>query len=235
MNRIISKIISIILAILSIFMPNTPDNNQNESNENDTNYEENYDAFEGKLDVYEYENKPVETTSFDYAAYMGVYKTNNTSQQEFKYKFEEVFGFQPTSNINCEYLGIFTVEGYNSPQEIYHYTIEDYTYDLFTDEFYKVYRQLCTDGSPWVGYVIPGGIETMEKSERIDALTDEMLEDFTKWTGYSLEYMAEHPKSFAIANVTEPYVRTTEGKIIQVVYRFTRAYGLPVDSLENQI
>lgn len=235
MNSIISKIISIILAILSIFMPNTPDNNQNESNENDTNYDENYEIFTGELDVYEHENKPVGTTSFDYAACMSVYKADNTSHQEFKNEFEKHFGFQPTSNINCEYLGIFTVEGYNSPQEIYHYTIEDYTYDLFTDEFYKVYRQLCTDGSPWVGYVIPGSIETMEKSERIDALTDEMLEDFTKWTGYSLEYMAEHPKTFAVANVTEPYVRTVDGKVIQVVYRFTRAYGLPIESLENRV
>ena len=235
MNTIISKIISIILAILSIFMPNTPDNNQNESNENDTNYGENYDAFEGELDVYEYVNKPVETTSFDYAAYMGVYKTNNTSQQEFKYKFEEVFGFQPTYNINCEYLGIFTVEGYNSPQEIYHYTIEDYTYDLFTDEFYKVYRQLCTDGSPWVGYVIPGNLDTMESSERTDALYEEMLSDFTEWTGYSLEYMTEHPDTFDVGCFTEPHMRTTDGKVIQVVYRFTRAYGLPIESLENRV
>ena len=233
MNALLSKILAIILAILSIFTPNAP----NDEPDNDVSNEphETYEVFAGKLDVYEYENKPVETTSFDYAACMSVYKNNNTSHQEFKDRFEEYFGFQPTCNINCEYMGIFIVEGYNNPQKIYHYTIEDYTYELFTDEFHKVYRQICTDGSPWVGYVIPGSIETMEKSERIDALTDEMLEDFTEWTGYSLEYMAEHPKSFAVANVTEPYVRTVDGKVIQVVYRFTRAYGLPIESLENRL
>lgn len=235
MNTFLSKIFAIILAILSIFIPNTPDNNQDENNENDTGYEENYEIFKGELDVYEYENKPVETISFDYAACLSVYKNNNTSHQEFKDKFEEVFGFQPTCDIKCEYMGTFIVDGYNSPQEIYHYTIEDYTYDLFTDEFYKVYRQICTDGSPWVGYVLPGNIDTMESSERTDTLYEEMLNDFTEWTGYNLEYMAEHPKSFAIANVTEPYVRTVDGRVIQVVYRFTRAYNLPIESLENQV
>lgn len=233
MNAIIAKIISIILAILSIFVPNTPDNNQNGNNENDTNYEENYEIFTSELDVYKYENKPVETISFNYAACMSVYKNNNSSHQEFKNKFEEIFGFQPTCKINCEYLGTFIVNGYDNPQKIYHYTIEDYTYDLFTDEFYTVYRQLCTDGSPWVGYVIPGNLDTMESSERTDALYEKMLSDFTEWTGYSLEYMTEHPESFDVGNFTEPHVRTTDGKIIQVVYRFTRAYELPIESLEN--
>lgn len=234
MSTFLSKFIAIILAILSIFIPNTPDNNQNENNENDTGYEENYEIFKCELDVYEYENKPVETISFDYAACLSVYKNNNTSHQEFKNKFEEYFGFPPTGNINCEYLGTFIVDGYASPQNIYHYTIEDYTYDLFTDEFYKVFRQICTDGSPWVGFVLPGNLDTMESSERTDALYEEMLDDFTEWTGYSLEYMEEHPESFDVGCFTEPYMRTTDGKVIQVVYRVTRAYGLPIESLENR-
>lgn len=234
MNAIISKIISVILAILSIFIPSTPDNNENNNTNSNTNIEEGYKIFTDELDVYEYENKPVETISFNYAACMSVYKNNNTSYQEFKNMFEEIFGFQPTGNINCEYLGTFIVNGCDNPQRIYYYTIEDYTYDLFTDDFYKVYRQICTDGSPWVGYVLPGSIETMEVSERTSALYYEMLDDFTEWTGYCLEYMKEHSESFDIGCVSEPYMRTTDGRVIQVVYRFTRAYGLPIESLKNR-
>lgn len=236
MNAIVSKIISIILAILSIFMPNIPDNNQDGNNESDTNYEENYEVFTGELDAYEYENKPVETISFDYAACMSVYKTNNTSQQEFKDKFEEVFGFQPTYEIKCKLIGTFIIDGYDKPTNVYHYTIEDYTYELLTQDFYTIERKFCTDGSPWVGFPVPGNLDTMDTSERVWNLVDEMNRDFLEWTGYDEEFIESHSDNFCFDRISVAgYMRTKDGQVTEVIFRYTRAFDLPIESLENQV
>ena len=237
MKIFFTKIISLILAFFSIFNP-TPDkgNDAEQPNQPEVDIVETYEVFNEELNVYEHKNlDSVGYSEYDCAAWLSVYKTDNTSQEEFKCKFEECFGFQPTYEIKCESLGKFIIDGYAEPQEIFHYYIEDYTYPLLKQDFYVIERKICTDGSPWVGFPVSGDIGNMEYCENFSQLVQDLEKEFYDWTGYDREFINANRDKFTFHYLSQAgYMRTDEGQVVQVVFWYIRAYGLPIESLENR-
>lgn len=185
-----------------------------------------YDKWEKPLEVYEHDNVVVHK-NLDKYAYISVYTTKRgkAKETEIKKEFKKAFGFEPTGTVECNYEGIYVVDGYNEPQQIYHYCIYDCTYPLLEDELCVVTKKICVDGSPWVGFAIKANeIDSIRCSE----LRRKMGEVFYEWTGYDSDYMRNND-NFAVGNIIWSTARTENNELIEIAYIFTRAYGITTD------
>jgi len=190
-----------------------------------------YEEFNSSIGLYEFKNIEKKEGSEDYYAYLSVYSTKNDSEQisSFKKEFKETFGFEPTSTINCKELGIFIVSGFDQPTKVYQLTVHDDTYPLITDEFYVVKKKICADGSAWVGFPMPCSLDDMDTSERARKLLSEMNSTFCEWTGYDYAYITANEDKFMVNMISQAgLMRTLDGKVTQVVYRYTRGVNMPV-------
>lgn len=223
---------------------NTSSNTQNntssksEETENKNNSssapQNNYSKFDKKIGVYETKNLPSVSSYYDNKcpAWIGVYSVgkNVKTENEIKEKFNAAFGYYANESVVCTYVGKYIIDGYNEAQEIYQYTIQDVTYLLLQDEFYVIKKKICDDGSAWVGFPVPGTLYTMDTSSRVSDLLNQMDEIFCEWTGYDMKYMRSNKDKFMIDMISVAgKMRTTDGKVIDVVYRYTRGVNMPVN------
>lgn len=188
-----------------------------------------------KIGVYETKNLPSVSNYYDdrCPAWISVYSVgkNAKTENEIKEKFNTAFGYYANENVVCTYVGKYIIDGYNEAEEIYQYTIQDLTYPLLQDELYVITKQLCDDGSAWVGFPVPGTLYTMDTSDRVSELINEMDKMFCEWTGYDMKYMRSHKDKFMIDMISVAgKMRTTDGKVIDVVYRYTRGVDMPVNN-----
>ena len=186
-----------------------------------------YNTFDKPLNEYVHMN--VKTEAGEYVAFMDVFMVDAKSNEEtLKLKFKEKFGFEPTGKISREYQGEYVVSGYTTPQHVYRYTISDSTYPLLEDEFYVITKKICADGSPWVGFSVPGNLDTMDTSSKVSKLLSEMNQLFCDWSGYDASYMASNDDKFMVNMISVAgWMRTKEGKVVEVIYRYTRGINVP--------
>lgn len=209
---------------------------ENESKNNTSSVpQNNYSKFDKKIGVYETKNLPSVSNYYDdrCPAWISVYSVgkNAKTENEIKEKFNTAFGYYANENVVCTYVGKYIIDGYNEAEEIYQYTIQDLTYPLLQDELYVITKQLCDDGSAWVGFPVPGTLYTMDTSDRVSELINEMDKMFCEWTGYDMKYMRSHKDKFMIDMISVAgKMRTTDGKVIDVVYRYTRGVDMPVNN-----
>ncbi len=218
--------------------PETTDKKEDSSNHSTTIPSQNesskpleYEKFSNSIGVYEFKNIEKKEGSEDYYAYLSVFSTKNDSEQiaSFKKEFEEIFGFEPTDTINCIELGTFMVSGLDKPTKVYQLSVYDDTYPLITDEFYVVKKKICADGSAWVGFPMPCSLDDMDTSERARKLLSEMNSTFCEWTGYDYSYITANDDKFMVNMISQAgLMRTLEGKVTQVVYRYTRGINMPI-------
>lgn len=190
-----------------------------------------YEEFSSSIGVYEFKNIGKKEGSEDYYAYLSVYSTKNDDEQisSFKKEFKETFGFEPTDTINIKELGTYMVSGFDKPTKVYQLTVYDDTYPLITDEFYVVKKKICADGSAWVGFPMPCSLDDMDTSERARKLLSEMNSTFCEWTGYDYAYITANEDKFMVNMISQAgLMRTLDGKVTQVVYRYTRGVNMPV-------
>ena len=190
-----------------------------------------YEKFGYSIGVYESKNIEKKEGSEDYYAYLSVYSTKKDSDQysSFKNKFSDIFGYEPVDTIECKELGTFVVTGFDKPTKVYQLTVYDDTYPLITDEFYVVKKKICADGSAWVGFPMPCSLDDMDTSERARKLLSEMNSTFCEWTGYDYAYITANEDKFMVNMISQAgLMRTLDGKVTQVVYRYTRGVNMPV-------
>lgn len=190
-----------------------------------------YEEFSSSIGVYEFKNIEKKEGSEDYYAYLSVYSTKNDSEQiaSFKKEFKEIFGFEPADTINCKELGTYMVSGFDEPTKVYQLSVHDDTYPLITDEFYVVKKKICADGSAWVGFPMPCSLDDMDTSERARKLLSEMNNTFCEWTGYDYAYITANEDKFMVNMISQAgLMRTLDGKVTQVVYRYTRGINMPI-------
>ncbi len=183
--------------------------------------------------VYVYEHKNVETAtgSDDYFAWLSVYCINDNTfnESDFKNEFQSIFGYMPTAEIQNKYVGEFIVDGYVGAQKIYQYTIEDSTYPLITDEFYVVKKKICADGSGWCGFPVPCSMDNMDNSQRVQNLLLEMREMFCEWYGVDYSYVTSNRDKFMANMISEAgLMRTEDGRVLNVIYRYIRGINMPI-------
>ena len=192
----------------------------------------NYKNFKYPVGVYQSKNLPSVSGYYDHdcPAWIGVYSVgkNKEISTEIKKEFEKSFGYEPLEKVKCTYIGKYFVNGYKGVQSIYQYTIEDLTYDLIIEDFYKLYYDFCDDGSPWVGFCAP--VTNYYESDIAQKYLREIDDYFCEVTGYTKEYMSANPKSFVTPYCviwSGPY-RTLDGQILdEITYVSLRAYNLP--------
>ncbi len=194
-----------------------------------------YERFTYSIGVYETKNLPSEDSYYDdrCPAWIGVYSVgkDNEIQEEIKERFRAEFGYTANSEVACTCIGTYYVEGYDTAKDVYQYTIKDLTYPLLTDEFYVITKQLCADGSAWVGFPVPGNLDTMDTSSRVSDLLNEMNRQFCEWTGYSMEYIQSNRDKFMVNMISVAgKMRTTDGQVLDVVYRYTRGLNMPINA-----
>lgn len=168
----------------------------------------------------------------EYAAVAEMYVCdydNVSAEKQLKKEFKTAFGFSATAQIIKEYVGEFTVDGYESSQKVYLYTIFDTTYPLFDDEPYKVLRHTCADGSPWVGFAVLATMDTLpteENTPRFEKLYDEMLAEFEKVMGMSIKKMQNNREKYYIGIISQAgTMRTKDGTLIDVLYIYCRDHA----------
>lgn len=213
-------------------------NNQNAESKNEnslTNQETvTYTRFDSAIDVYETKNLPNISTYYDNRcpAWIGIYSIgkNIAIETEIKTKFTARFGYEAKESVVCKLVGKYLVDGYTTPQDIYEYSITDLTYPLLLDEFYVINKQICEDGSGWVGFAAPGSMDSPDNAELVSQLEKECLRIFCEWTGYSREYvMTNCPEKFICYGIScAGYVRTKNGKVMEITYRYTRGINVPL-------
>ncbi len=184
-------------------------------------------VFDKPIGVYESKNLP--STHFlydeDCAAWISVYTVgkNEKNESEIKAEFKKAFGYDPQEKVKCTYVGEYNVKGYSGAQQIYQYSIEDYTYPLILFDFYELSWTITDDGCPWVGFCVP--MEDYYESEEAQKLLDKINSYFYETSGYSEEYVKAHPDNFDQNYCliwSGPY-RTKDGKIIdQITWIFKR-------------
>lgn len=189
-----------------------------------------YDKFSGKISVYQSKNLPSTHSYYDEycPAWMSVYTIGKSENNiaDFKKEFKKTFGYVPEEKIECKYMGKYQVEGYNGPQDVYRYTVEDSTYQLLFSDFYTVETAVCDDGCPWTGFCVPYSIDELTYDEKKNELIHEMLTTFYDYSGYSKEYVDKSDKFTTPYHLIEsgPY-RTKDGKIISdITWYFVRGY-----------
>ncbi|MGN0492246.1 MAG: hypothetical protein ACI4F7_01250 [Acutalibacteraceae bacterium] len=194
-----------------------------------------YSKFDKQIGVYETKNLPSVSSYYDdrCPAWIGVYSIGKSEiiEKEIIEKFNVSFGYYANESVACSYVGRYTVDGYDEPKEIYQYTIQDLTYPLLDDEFYVITKKICDDGSAWVGFPVPGNLDTMDTSYRVSQLLNQMDQMFCEWTGYSMEYMRSNKDKFLIDMVSVAgKVRTKDGQVLDIVYRYTRGVNMPINN-----
>lgn len=192
-----------------------------------------YNKFKEKLYVYKSDNVERKDGSGEHYAYLSVYTTeDNEAQMDlFKKKFADTFGFSPVDTVVCESLGMFIVDGYDAPQAVFNYYVYDDTYNLFTDKFYVIKKQLCDDGSAWVGFPIPHSLDERWHNSRVSKLEKEMNRIFCEWTGYEYSFIKANPDKFCVETISEAGImRTKEGELQHVIYYYTRGVNMPVST-----
>ena len=121
------------------------------------------------------------------------------------------------------------VDGYEGAQKIYQYTIEDSTYPLITDEFYVVKKKICADGSGWCGFPIPCSMDNMDNSQRVQNLLLDMREMFCEWYDVDYSYVTSNRDKFMVNMISEAgLMRTEDGRVLNVVYRYIRGINMPI-------
>ena len=191
-----------------------------------------YEKWTRSLEVYEHDN--VELSKYlDKYAYLTVYTTERSAakEKEFANEFKKAFGFMPTCTIQCDYFGVYEVDGYDQPKAVYQYYIYDCTYPLLEDDFYVVHKEICADGSPWVGFCVRGDEVGTSKASK---LRDEAEKMFYDWTGYDYDYISGN-KSFAVHNVIWSTARTKNNELVEIAYIFIRGYNVTTDINGNPI
>lgn len=189
-------------------------------------------TFKEAIGVYDIRNLPSEHPLYEdrCAAWISIYTVgkNDGIESEMKSKFKDNFGYEAQEKVVCTCVGDYYVEGYNGVQKVYQYSIEDYTYPLIVDEFYKLSYSVCMDGSPWVGYCIPQ--ENYWESDKNAELSSKIDRYFCEISGYNSKYIMEHEDDFTGSSWvcwSGPY-RTKDGKIIdQIVWCYVRGFDVP--------
>ena len=93
---------------------------------------------------------------------------------------------------------------------------------VLEDKFFVVYTKVCDDGSPWVGFCVPGSLESHTAHEQLPELIEEMYIMFPEYSGFSWDYINSHPDKFNVNYLSEAWMITPEGETIQVVYHYIR-------------
>lgn len=191
-----------------------------------------YETFAHTIGIYTIQNLEKQKGSDDYYAHLSSYTLDKseTYRKEFIAKFASTFGYEPTAEIVCKTLGTYHIDGLKEPMEVYEFYINDGTYPLITDEFYLVKKKICADGSAWVGFPIPCSMDNMESSTRVSKLLTEMNNTFCNWTGYDYSYISQNKDKFMVNMISEAgKMRTLDGKVTDVIYRYTRGVNMPID------
>lgn len=182
-----------------------------------------------KTDNVKYETANDE--EYEYAAVAEMYVCGSDdakAEAKLKKEFKKAFGFTPTAKVTKEYIGRYAVDGWEEAQSIYCYQIYDTTYPLCENEMYTVYRQTCSDGSPWVGFCIYGTLDTYAaeaQTTRYQKLKEQMLEEFENVVGKSIEDMEEFPEKYSILQISQAgTMRTKDGTLVDVLYVCCRSY-----------
>lgn len=104
-------------------------------------------------------------------------------------------------------------------------------YPVLEHEYYDIYTQVCDDGSAWVGFAVPGNMDTMDTSSRVWNLMEDCVDIFCEWTGYSREYVMENRgDKFLVYMVSVAgYMETPDG-LCEVIFRYIRGVNMPVDT-----
>ena len=70
----------------------------------------------------------------------------------------------------------------------------------------------------------------LDTSAYMSQLLNEMFNTFCEWTGYSPEYVrANSPEKFICYGIScAGYVRTKDGKVMEIIYRYTRGINVPL-------
>lgn len=169
---------------------------------------------------------------YEYAAVAEMYvcgSEDTKAEASLKKEFKEAFGFTATAKVTKKYIGEFTVDGKEEAQKVYCYQIYDTTYPLCDNEMYVIYHQKCSDGSPWVGFCIYGTMDTLAteaNTTRYRKLEKQMLEEFEKVVGKSIEEMEKLPNKYSIDNISQAgTVRTKNRTLVDVLYIYCRSYA----------
>jgi len=188
-------------------------------------------TFTKSVNVYDHKNVETVKGSNNYFAWLSVYciSDNASNKNDFQNEFKSIFGYEPTAKIQSKYIGEFLVDGYEGVQKIYQYTIEDSTYPLITDEFYVVKKKICADGSGWCGFPVPYSMDNMDNSQRVRDLISEMHNIFCEWYGVDFLYVIANEKKFMTDMISEAgLMRTEDGRVFSVIYRYIRGINMPI-------
>lgn len=168
---------------------------------------------------------------YEYAAVAEMYVCGSDdakAEAKLKKEFKKAFGFTPTAKVTQKYIGRYAVDGRKEAQNVYRYQIYDTTYPLCDNEMYTVYRQTCSDGSPWVGFCVYGTLDTYAAetlTTRYQKLEKQMLEEFEKVIGKSIEEMEEFPDKYSILQISQAgTMRTKDGTLVDVLYILCRSH-----------
>ena len=188
-----------------------------------------YSPFEKVLNTYIVENVPFHVHEEElWAAQITYYTTEKDVHiaEEIVTAFESAFGYTPTRTVQITSLGKYYIDGVDGVT-VYKYEIWDNSVPLCDNPMYTVYEDICTDGSPWIGFCIYGSTfeeyEAFAATNEFYALYLEMLTRFEAATGHTLSYMREHPDQYAT-----PYLsfagktRTSDGQIRNVIFVYCR-------------
>lgn len=181
---------------------------------------------------YEYDNIKESTPYGNYYAWMRVYcvNDNTTNRANFKNEFKRIFGYEPTAEIQIEFVGEYLVDDYVYLQRVYEYSIKDSTYPLITDEFYVIKKKICSDGSGWCGFPVPCSMDDMDNSQRVQDLKSKMRKAFCEWYGVDYLYIVSNQDKFMVNMISElGVVRTTDGRILDAIYHYMRGVNMPVE------
>ena len=169
---------------------------------------------------------------YEFAAVVEMYACgydNAAAEKRMKKVFKSTFGFAATAEITKEYVGEFMVDGCESAQKVYLYTIFDTTYPLFDAKPYTVFHQTCADGSPWVGFAVLATMDTLpaeENTPRFEKLYDEMLAEFEKVMEMSIKKMQNNRDKYDIGIISQAgTMRTKDGTLIDVLYIYCRDHA----------
>lgn len=171
---------------------------------------------------------------FEYAAVAEMYvcsSDDTKAEAKLKKEFKKAFGFAATAKVTKKYIGRYIVDGWEDAQSVYCYQIYDTTYPLCDNEMYAVYHQMCSDGSPWVGFCVYGTLDTYAAetlTTRYQKLEKQMLEEFEKVVGKSIEEMEEFPDKYSILQISQAgTMRTKDGTLVDVLYILCRSHKEP--------
>ena len=197
-----------------------------------------YEKYNGQIGVYHCENVLVDGSDDEYTADMRVDLIGNSEENKIDFinHFEENFGFEPTAEINCTYIGKYVTDDTGEVRDIYRYEIKDSTYPLITDEFYVIKRKICTDGSPWVGFPVPIDFYNEDFTQETYDLIPLMKEEFCEWTGYDMDYIYANRDKFLVDIISVAgKMRTADGQVKDVAYRYIRGINMPVYASEADL